>query len=67
MATPKLDPIDILGHAYCEVDRDTTANGYARLEAAIILRDAIQHLARPERDVYPKVRHATKSHPFTKP
>lgn len=47
-----------------EFDPDYALNQGPR--AVVILAHAIRHIAYPDRDVYPKVRHGSKKHPVTR-
>ena len=59
-----LNPVAILKRAWDSVVDE--AKDISDMDAAYILASAIRHVARPERDVYPKTRRGTKRRPVTR-
>ena len=59
-----LNPVAILKRAYDSI-LEEPATLYT-MDAACMLTDAIRHIARPDRSVYPKTRRGTKTRPVTR-
>ena len=59
-----LNPIAILKRAYDSI-LEEPATLYT-MDAACMLTSAIRHIARSERDIYPKTRRGTKTRPVTR-
>lgn len=57
------DAVAILKDLYTKVYNDDSMDFVSWKLGCLLLVSAIAHLAYPGRDVYPKVRHATKSKP----
>lgn len=60
-----MDAVVILASAISSIELDVAATTNQSVYGQWILVDAIRHLADPDRDVYPKVRHGSKKHPVT--
>jgi len=56
-----LNPVAILKRAYDAIMSKPVSD--IEMDAVISLEHAIQHVARPERSVYPKTRRGTKTRP----
>jgi len=60
------DAIRLLNAAHDELDEDTQMSDATSFSGHIILVDAIKHLARSDRAVYPKTRRGIKRHPIVR-
>jgi len=59
-----LNPVAILKRAHDSIlERAVT---FSDVDGAYTLARAIQHITRPDRDVYPKTRRGTKTRPVTR-